>query len=55
MYPVAQQTPPPVYVAMQPPMQAPVQAQMPNNTADLENGQNVGDLNVPKNIKEIKG
>ena len=55
MYPVPQQTPPPVYVAMQPPMQAPVQAQIPTNTADLENGQNVGDLNVPKNIKEIKG
>ena len=55
MYPVQQTPPAPVYVAMQPPMQAPVQAQMPTNTADLENGQNVGDLNVPKNIKEIKG
>ena len=44
---------PPVYGAQPqynpPPMQAPV----PTNNADLESGS--GDLNIPKNIKEIKG
>ena len=71
MYPVSQQTPPSTYDAMppvmppatppamppvQPPMQAPdAEAQKPTDTPDLENGPNVEDLNVPKNIKEIKG
>ena len=43
---------PPVYVTPQPQYnpQPP-----PTNNADLENGANSGDLNVPKNIKEIKG
>ena len=71
MYPVPQQTPPPpTYDAMppvtppamppsippvQPSMQAPVQAPKEPNNADLENGPDGEDLNVPKNIKEIKG
>ena len=67
MYPVSQQTPPSTYDAMppvmppamppvQPPMQAPeAEAQKPTDTPDLENGLNVEDLNVPKNIKDIKG
>lgn len=47
---------PPVYVAPQPQYNPPPpQAPPPTNNADLENGANSGDLNVPKNIKEIKG
>ena len=45
---------PPVYVAPQPQYNpAPAPAPMPTNNVDLESGS--GDLNVPKNIKEIKG
>ena len=39
---------PPTYGA--PPPVAP-----PANTVNLENGQTSDDLNIPKNIKEIKG
>ena len=39
-----------------PPLTAPP-VQVPANTVNLENGQNTtsDDLNIPKNIKEIKG
>ena len=48
-----QQQQPPVYGAQPQFNPAPIQAPVPTNNADLESGS--GDLNIPKNIKEIKG
>ena len=44
---------PPAYGAQPQYNLAPMQAPVPTNNADLESG--IGDLNIPKNIKEIKG
>merc|ERR1712126_251054 len=43
---------PPAYGAQPQYNLAPMQAPVPTNNADLESG--IGDLNIPKNIKEIK-
>ena len=69
MYQVPQQTPPtydamppvtppamtPAMPPVQPPMQAPIQTPKAPNNADLENGPDDEDLDVPKNIKKIAG
>ena len=53
MYPQQPQYGAPPTYATPPPAAPPVQ--VPANTVNLENGQTSDDLNIPKNIKEIKG
>ena len=58
MYPQQPQYGAPTLYNAPPPAAPPVATvQVPANTVNLENGQNTGsdDLNIPKNIKEIKG
>ena len=53
MYPQQPQYGAPTTYGAPPPTAPPVQ--VPANTVNLENGQTSDDLNIPKNIKEIKG